>query len=188
MVHGIRDYFYKHGFTRAILGLSGGIDSAIVAALTAEALGKENVFGLLMPSEYSTDHSIKDARDLAENIGMPYETIPIKPIYESYLQQLHPLFGNLPFNVAEENLQSRIRGMLVMAMSNKFGYIALNTSNKSEAAVGYGTLYGDLCGSLSVIGDVYKTDIYKLAQDINRKKIIIPENTINGAACARPKQ
>lgn len=190
LVHGIRDYFYKHGFTRAILGLSGGIDSAIVAALTAEALGKENVFGLLMPSEYSTDHSIKDARDLAENIGMPYETIPIKPIYESYLQQLHPLFGNLPFNVAEENLQSRIRGMLVMAMSNKLGYIALNTSNKSEAAVGYGTLYGDLCGSLSVIGDVYKTDIYKLAQDINRKKIIIPENTITKAPSAelRPGQ
>lgn len=190
LVHGIRDYFYKHGFTKAILGLSGGIDSAIVAALAAEALGKENVFGLLMPSEFSTDHSLKDARDLAENIGMPYEIVPIKPIYESYLQQLHPLFGDLPFNVAEENIQSRIRGMLVMAMSNKFGYIALNTSNKSEAAVGYGTLYGDLCGSLGVIGDVYKTDIYKLAQEINRKKTIIPENTITKAPSAelRPGQ
>ncbi len=190
LVHGIRDYFYKHGFTKAILGLSGGIDSAVVAALTAEALGKENVFGLLMPSEFSTDHSVKDARDLAENIGMPYETIPIKPIYESYIQQLHPLFKDLPFNVAEENIQSRTRGMLVMAMSNKFGYIALNTSNKSEAAVGYGTLYGDLCGSLSVIGDVYKTDVYKLAQDINQKKSIIPENTITKAPSAelRPGQ
>ncbi len=190
LVHGIRDYFHKHGFTKAILGLSGGIDSAVVAALAAEALGKENVFGLLMPSEFSTNHSVKDARDLAENIGMPYETISIKPIYESYLRQLHPLFGNLPFNVAEENLQSRTRGMLVMALSNKFGYIALNTSNKSEAAVGYGTLYGDLCGSLSVIGDVYKTDVYKLAQDINRKKIIIPENTITKAPSAelRPGQ
>lgn len=190
LVHGIRDYFNKHGFTKAILGLSGGIDSAVVAALAAEALGKENVFGLLMPSEFSSDHSVKDARDLAENIGMPYETIPIKPIYESYLQQLQPLFGDLPFNVAEENLQSRARGMLVMAMSNKFGYIVLNTSNKSEAAVGYGTLYGDLCGSLSVIGDVYKTDVYKLAQDINHKKIIIPENTITKAPSAelRPGQ
>lgn len=190
LVHGIRDYFYKHGFTKAILGLSGGIDSAVVAALAAEALGKENVFGLLMPSEFSSDHSVKDAKELAENIGMPYETIPIKPIYESYLQQLHPLFGDLPFNVAEENLQSRTRGMLVMAMSNKFGYISLNTSNKSEAAVGYGTLYGDLCGSLSVIGDVYKTDVYKLAQDINRKQIIIPENTLTKAPSAelRPGQ
>lgn len=190
LVYGIKDYFYKHGFTKAVLGLSGGIDSAVVAALAAEALGKENVFGLLMPSEFSTSHSLKDARELAENIGMPHETVEIKSIYDSYIRQLQPLFHDLPFNVAEENIQSRIRGMLVMALSNKFGYIALNTSNKSEAAVGYGTLYGDLCGSLSVIGDVYKTDIYKLARNINRQETIIPENTISKAPSAelRPGQ
>lgn len=190
LVHGIRDYFHKNGFSKGVLGLSGGIDSAVVAALAAEALGKGNVLGLLMPSEFSTNHSLKDAKELAENIGMPYETIAIKSIYESYLKQLHPLFGELPFNVAEENLQSRIRGMLVMAISNKFGHIVLNTSNKSEAAVGYGTLYGDLCGSLGVIGDVYKTDIYKLAREINCKKTIIPENTLTKAPSAelRPGQ
>lgn len=190
LVHGVRDYFSKQGFSKAVLGLSGGIDSAIVAAIAVEALGPQNVFGLLMPSEFSTGHSVKDATDLAENLGMPYETIAIKSIYDSYLQQLSPLFRDLPFNVAEENLQARIRGTLVMAMSNKFGYIALNTSNKSEAAVGYGTLYGDLCGSLSVIGDVYKTDIYKLARYINRERILIPENTLRKAPSAelRPGQ
>lgn len=176
--------------SKAILGLSGGIDSAVVAALTAEALGAENVMGLLMPSRFSTDHSIADAQALADNIGMPYKIIPIKEIYDQYLNALRPVFQNEPFNVAEENIQARIRGMLVMAMSNKFGYIALNTSNKSEAAVGYGTLYGDLCGSLGVIGDVYKTDIYKLARHINKEREIIPENTITKAPSAelRPGQ
>ncbi len=190
LVFGIRDYFQKHGFTKAILGLSGGIDSAVVAALAAEALGAEQVMGLLMPSRFSTDHSVKDAEDLAKNIGMPYATLPIKEIYDQYLNTLHPVFQDAPFNVAEENIQARIRGILVMAMSNKFGYTALNTSNKSEAAVGYGTLYGDLCGSLSVIGDVYKTDIYRLAQHINQEKEIIPENTITKAPSAelRPNQ
>jgi NAD+ synthase (glutamine-hydrolysing) len=190
LVFGIRDYFQKQGFTKAILGLSGGIDSAVVAALAAEALGAEQVMGLLMPSRFSTDHSVKDAEDLAKNIGMPYATLPIKEIYEQYLSTLHPLFQGTPFNVAEENIQARIRGILVMAMSNKFGYTALNTSNKSEAAVGYGTLYGDLCGSLSVIGDVYKTDIYRLARHINKEKEIIPENTIVKAPSAelRPDQ
>lgn len=190
LVFGIRDYFQKNGFTKAILGLSGGIDSAVVAALAAEALGASQVMGILMPSQYSTDHSVQDALDLAENIGMPHITIPIKGIYEQYLEALHPQFEGLPFNVAEENLQARTRGMLVMAMSNKFGYIALNTSNKSEASVGYGTLYGDLCGSLGSIGDVYKTDIYRLARYINKDKIIIPENTIRKAPSAelRPGQ
>ena len=190
LVFGIRDYFQKHGFTKAILGLSGGIDSAVVAALAAEALGAKQVMGLLMPSRFSTDHSVKDAEDLAKNIGMPYATLPIKEIYDQYLNTLHPVFQDTPFNVAEENIQARIRGILVMAMSNKFGYTALNTSNKSEAAVGYGTLYGDLCGSLSVIGDVYKTDIYRLARHINREKEIIPENTITKAPSAelRPNQ
>lgn len=184
LVFGIRDYFQKHRFTQAILGLSGGIDSAIVAALAAEALGKDHVKGLLMPSHFSTDHSVTDAQKLAENIGMPYEIIPVKEIYDQYLRSLQPLFQDHPFNVAEENIQARIRGMLVMAMSNKFEYIALNTSNKSEAAVGYGTLYGDLCGSLGVIGDVYKSDIFKLARYINREKEIIPEHTITKAPSA----
>lgn len=184
LVAGIRDYFMKNGFTKAILGLSGGIDSAVVAALAVEALGAENVMGLLMPSKYSTDHSVTDALALAENLGMPHTTIPIKDIYEQYLEALKPQFQDLPFNVAEENLQARTRGMLVMAMSNKFGYIALNTSNKSETAVGYGTLYGDLCGSLGTIGDVYKTDIFLLARHINKNRVIIPENTIIKAPSA----
>lgn len=187
---GIQEYFEKHGFTKAILGLSGGIDSAVVAALAAEALGPENVMGILMPSQYSTDHSVRDAEELAEHIGMPHATIAIKEVYERYLHALDPLFKGQPFNVAEENLQARIRGMLVMAMSNKFGYIALNTSNKSEAAVGYGTLYGDLCGSFSVIGDLYKTEVYQLARYINREREIIPEHTITKAPSAelRPDQ
>lgn len=190
LVFGIRDYFHKHHFSKAVLGLSGGIDSAVVAALAAEALGPENVRGLLMPSIFSTDHSVSDAQKLAENIGMPYDIVPIKAIYEQYLNVLQPIFQEAPFNVAEENIQARIRGMLVMALSNKFGYIPLNTSNKSEAAVGYGTLYGDLCGSLGVIGDVYKSDIFRLARNINREREIIPEHTITKAPSAelRPGQ
>lgn len=190
LVLGIRDYFQKNGFQSAVLGLSGGIDSAVVAALAVEALGAENVRGLLMPSCYSSDHSIQDALDLVKNTGMQHDLIPIKDIYDQYLEALKPQFKDLPFNVAEENLQARIRGMLVMAISNKFGNIALNTSNKSEAAVGYGTLYGDLCGSLGVIGDVYKSDIFKLARHINKERTIIPENTITKAPSAelRPGQ
>lgn len=190
LVFGIQDYFQKHGFQKAILGLSGGIDSAVVAALAVEALGANNVMGLLMPSCYSSEHSVQDALALAHNLGMPHETIAIKDIYQQYLNALQPLFQDQPFNVAEENLQARTRGMLVMAMSNKYGYIALNTSNKSEAAVGYGTLYGDLCGSLSVLGDIFKTEVYALAQHINREKILIPENTIQKAPSAelRPNQ
>ena len=187
---GIKDYFEKHNFKKAILGLSGGIDSAVVAALAAEALGADNVMGLLMPSRYSTDHSISDAEALAQNLQIPYATIAIKDIYDQYLNALQPLFKDQPFNVAEENLQARTRGMLVMAMSNKYGYIALNTSNKSEASVGYGTLYGDLCGSLGSLGDVYKTEVYELANYINREREIIPENTITKAPSAelRPDQ
>lgn len=190
LVAGIKDYFFKHGFQKAILGLSGGIDSAVVATLAAEALGKENVFGLLMPSGFSTSHSVKDAEDLAQNLGIAHDTIAIGDIYDTFLRQLQPLFKDTPFNVAEENLQARIRGNLIMALSNKFGYIALNTSNKSEAAVGYGTLYGDMCGSLAVIGDIYKTDIYKLAHYLNRERILIPGNTIEKAPSAelRPGQ
>lgn len=187
---GLGDYFTKHGFQKAILGLSGGIDSAVVASLAVEVLGAENVMGLLMPSRYSTDHSVTDAEDLARNLGMPHATVPIKDIYEQYLHALQPVFLDAPFNVAEENIQARARGMLVMAMSNKFGYIALNTSNKSEAAVGYGTLYGDLCGSIGLLGDLYKTEVYELARYINREREIIPENTIAKAPSAelRPDQ
>lgn len=190
LVHGVRDYFYKHGFNKAVLGLSGGIDSAVVGALATEALGPENVTGILMPSAFSSGHSVTDAELLARNLEISYQIIPIGKIYDNYLEALSPLFKDLPFNIAEENLQARIRGALVMAASNKFGSILLNTSNKSEAAVGYGTLYGDMCGSLAVIADVYKTDVYRLAADINREKIIIPQNTIQKAPSAelRPGQ
>jgi NAD+ synthase (glutamine-hydrolysing) len=190
LVLGIRDYFGKLGFKKAIIGLSGGIDSAVTAALTARALGSENVKVLLMPSQFSSDHSIKDAEDLANNMGLSYETIPIQGIFEAYMKQLNPFFEGLEFDVTEENIQARARGMLLMAFSNKFGYILLNTSNKSEMAVGYGTLYGDMCGGLSVIGDVYKTEVFELARYINKDGEVIPENTITKPPSAelRPNQ
>ena len=175
---GIRDYFYKSGFKQAILGLSGGIDSAVVCALAAEALGPKNVMAVLLPSRFSSDHSIKDAEDLVKNLGCLHETVNIKNITEAIEKTLSPQFKNLPFNIAEENIQSRTRAVLLMAMCNKFGYILLNTSNKSEAAVGYGTLYGDMCGGISVIGDVYKTQVFELARYINREGEIIPINSI----------
>ena len=178
VILGIRDYFYKSGFSKAILGLSGGIDSAVVCALAAEALGPENVMAVLLPSRFSTTHSLKDAEDLVNNLGCNSETIPIKKVTEAFESALEPQFQNLPFNIAEENIQSRSSAILLMAMCNKFGYILLNTSNKSEAAVGYGTLYGDMCGGISVIGDVYKTQVFELARYINRNKEIIPENSI----------
>jgi NAD+ synthase (glutamine-hydrolysing) len=175
---GIRDYFHKSGFKNAILGLSGGIDSAVVCALAAEALGPQNVMAVLLPSRFSSDHSIKDAEDLVKNLGCKHEVIPIRHITEAFESTLHPQFNNLPFNIAEENIQSRSRAVILMAMCNKFGYILLNTSNKSEAAVGYGTLYGDMCGGISVIGDVYKTQVFELARYLNREREIIPVNTI----------
>ncbi|HEY9002326.1 MAG TPA: NAD+ synthase [Mucilaginibacter sp.] len=178
LVLGIRDYFYKSGFKSAILGLSGGIDSAVVCALAAEALGPQNVMAVLLPSRFSSDHSIKDAEDLVKNLGCKHEIIPIRHITEAFENTLHPQFNNLPFNIAEENIQSRSRAVILMAMCNKFGYILLNTSNKSEAAVGYGTLYGDMCGGISVIGDVYKTQVFELARYLNREREIIPINTI----------
>jgi len=178
IVLGIRDYFYKSGFKNAILGLSGGIDSAVVCALAAEALGPQNVMSVLLPSRFSSDHSIKDAEDLVKNLGCMHEIVPIRHITEAFESTLHPQFQNLPFNIAEENIQSRSRAVVLMAMCNKFGYILLNTSNKSEAAVGYGTLYGDMCGGISVIGDVYKTQVFDLARYINRNREIIPINTI----------
>jgi NAD+ synthase (glutamine-hydrolysing) len=178
LVTGIKDYFGKIGFKTAVIGLSGGLDSAVTTVLAVEALGKENVRVLLMPSQFSSEHSIKDARDLAENLGIRYDLVPIQDIFETYLHQLKPLFEGKAFNVTEENIQARIRGNLLMAISNKFGNILLNTSNKSEMAVGYGTLYGDLAGGISVIADVYKTEVYELAHYINRNNEIIPKNTI----------
>jgi NAD+ synthase (glutamine-hydrolysing) len=178
LVLGIRDYFHKSGFTRATLGLSGGIDSAVVCALAAEALGAENVTAILLPSKFSTDHSLKDAEDLIKNLGCKQETIAIKQVTDAFETALEPQFKNLPFNIAEENIQARSRAVILMAMCNKFGYILLNTSNKSEVAVGYGTLYGDMCGGISVLGDVYKTQVYQLARHINKDREIIPENSI----------
>jgi NAD+ synthase (glutamine-hydrolysing) len=178
LILGIRDYFSKMGFKKAILGSSGGIDSAVTLALACEALGKENVRAILMPSQFSTDHSVNDAVALSKNLGNPYDIIPIKPVFDAFLESLAPVFGDLPFSVAEENIQSRTRGNLVMAISNKFGYILLNTSNKSELATGYGTLYGDMAGGLSVLGDVYKMQVFALARFINREKEIIPENIL----------
>ncbi len=178
LVLGVKDYFAKMGFKRAILGLSGGIDSAVTVVIAVLALGAENVRVLLLPSKYSSEHSIKDAVDLAENLGIQYDTVPIESIVSGFEDSLQPIFKDLEPDVAEENIQARIRGTLLMALSNKFGHILLNTSNKSEAAVGYGTLYGDMNGGVSVLGDVYKTDVFKLARFMNRNGEVIPENSI----------
>lgn len=175
---GLRDYFVKNGFTKACLGLSGGVDSAVVAALCAETLGAENVRVLLMPSRFSSDHSVSDANELARNLGIQYDVVPISGMYEEALDTMATIFEGTEFSVAEENIQSRIRGLLLMSLSNKFGYILLNTTNKSESAVGYGTLYGDLNGSLSILGDLYKSEVFDLARYINRHHEIIPYNTI----------
>lgn len=190
LILGIQDYFAKSGFSKAVLGLSGGIDSAIVCALACRALGPENVMAVLMPSKYSSDHSIKDALDLVDNFGCMHEIIPIKETADAFESVLKPAFKDLPQNLAEENIQARCRGIIVMAMSNKFGYILLNTSNKSECAVGYGTLYGDMCGAIGVIGDVYKTQAYELAKFINKDAELIPLNSIVKAPSAelRPDQ
>ncbi|NJK84594.1 MAG: NAD+ synthase, partial [Bacteroidales bacterium] len=190
LILGITDYFRKMGFRSAVLGLSGGIDSAVTLYLAVKALGNENVRVLLLPSKYSSDHSVTDAVKLAENLKIRYDTITIKDIVNEFDMALYPVFGNLPPDIAEENIQARVRGNLLMAISNKFGNILLNTSNKSEAAVGYGTLYGDMSGGLSVLGDVYKTDVYKLAAYINRGEEIIPENIIQKPPSAelRPDQ
>lgn len=190
LVTGIKDYFGKLSFKKAILGLSGGVDSALVLTLAAQALGSANVRAILMPSQFSTGHSVDDAIQLANNLGCPYDIVPIETMYHSYLNILEPLFEGKPFDVTEENLQARIRANILMGLSNKFGYIVLNTSNKSEAAVGYGTLYGDMCGGLSVIGDLYKTEVYELCHYLNKDGEIIPENIITKAPSAelRPNQ
>ena len=190
LVLGIKDYFLKMGFTKAIVASSGGIDSALVLALSSEALGSENVRALLMPSPFSSDHSVNDAVQLSKSLKSHYDILPINSIFESYLGTLQPVFDDLPFNVAEENIQSRIRGALVMALSNKFGSILLNTSNKSELATGYGTLYGDMAGGLGVLGDCYKMQVYALARYVNRKSEVIPQNIIDKEPSAelRPGQ
>lgn len=178
LVLGLHDYFRKQGFTKACLGLSGGIDSAVVACLAVEALGKENVLGVLMPSRFSSEGSIEDAKQLAENLEIKYEQISIENPFQAYLELLDPLFKGKPLDCTEENLQARIRGMILMALSNKLGYIVLSTGNKSELAMGYATLYGDMCGGLGVISDVTKRQVYELAHWINRNGVIIPTSTL----------
>ena len=187
LVTGIKNYFEKLGFRRAILGLSGGIDSALVAVLAARALGPENVRMVLLPSHYSSDHSVNDARKLAQNLGCQYDIVPIEGMYRAFETALKPHFWGTEFSIAEENIQARVRGTTLMAFSNKFGNILLNTSNKSEMAVGYGTLYGDMAGGLSVIGDVYKTECYELAQYMNKDGEVIPENIITKPPSAELK-
>ncbi|MCC7298007.1 MAG: NAD+ synthase, partial [Bacteroidia bacterium] len=190
LVFGIKQYFQKMGFKQATLGSSGGIDSAVVQALASEALGPENVLPVLMPSEFSSDGSVTDAELLSNNLGNAYKTLPIKDIYDAFNHTLKDTFSGKSFDVTEENMQARARGMLLMALSNKFGHILLNTSNKSEVAVGYSTLYGDMCGGLSPLGDVYKMKVYALARYINRNGEIIPETIIHKAPSAelRPGQ
>ncbi len=190
LVEGVRNYFNKLGFKKAILGLSGGIDSAVTLVIAVKALGAENVRSILLPSQFSSDHSIEDSIELCKKLGSEYDIVPISASNQAMTDTMAPYFKDLPFNIAEENIQARLRAVILMAFSNKFGYILLNTSNKSEAAVGYGTLYGDMCGGLSVIGDVYKTEVYDLARYMNKDREVLPVNIIEKAPSAelRPDQ
>jgi NAD+ synthase (glutamine-hydrolysing) len=187
LVLGVKDYARKCGFRQALLGLSGGIDSALVAAIASEALGAENVLGVLMPSPYSSEHSISDAVDLVNNLGIRSHKLKIKAAMEAYDRLLEPMFAGTEFGIAEENIQSRIRGNLLMAIANKFGYLLLSTGNKSEMAVGYCTLYGDMNGGLAVIADVPKTRVFKLCRWLNRQQEIIPNNIITKPPSAELK-
>jgi NAD+ synthase (glutamine-hydrolysing) len=190
LVLGIKDYFSKMGFKKAILGSSGGIDSAVTLAIAVDALGKENVTAVLMPSTFSSTHSVDDAIQLSKNLENPYHVLPIQNINDAFLNELNPLFAGTEFGIAEENIQSRSRGNLLMAIANKFEFILLNTSNKSELSTGYGTLYGDMAGGIGVLGDCYKMQVYALAHYINRNQEIIPNNIITKAPSAelRPNQ
>jgi NAD+ synthase (glutamine-hydrolysing) len=190
LVLGTKDYFQKQSFTKAVLGLSGGVDSALTACIAVDALGKENVYGVGMPSRFNSSSSLKDAQELAKNLGIKFDVIPIDDLYDAYLKALKPVFKDRPFDSTEENLQARIRGMLMMALSNKFGYLLLSTGNKSELAMGFCTLYGDMAGGLAVISDVNKTQVYQLCNWINKKKKIIPQSTIDKPPSAelRPDQ
>ncbi|MBD1898690.1 NAD+ synthase [Trichocoleus sp. DQ-A3] len=187
LVLGVRDYARKCGFSKVTLGLSGGVDSALVAAIASAALGAENVFGVLMPSPYSSDHSVEDALKLAQKLGIPTQTLAIGQLMQGYDQTLEPLFAGTAFGLAEENIQSRIRGNLLMAIANKFGYLLLSTGNKSEMAVGYCTLYGDMNGGLAVIADVPKTRVYSLCNWLNRNGEIIPTNILTKPPSAELK-
>jgi NAD+ synthase (glutamine-hydrolysing) len=190
LVLGTRDYVRKCGFRRAVIGLSGGIDSALTAAIAVDALGAENVTGIAMPSQYSSQHSIQDAKELAANLGIRFEVVAIGEIFDLYRKALAPIFAGRPEDVTEENIQSRIRGNMLMAFSNKFGELVLTTGNKSELGVGYCTLYGDMVGGLGVISDVPKTLVYRLSHYVNRLKPIIPQSTLEKPPSAelRPGQ
>jgi NAD+ synthetase len=190
LISGIRSFFASAGKSRAVLGLSGGIDSALVLCLAADALGKENVHGLMMPSPFSTVHSVTDAVKLAEQVGISYHILPIDSIYNKFIKELAPAFGGLPIDTTEENIQARIRGTLLMAYANKKDCLLLNTTNKSELAMGYGTLYGDLAGALMVLADLYKTEAYALSHYINAQEHRIPEAILSKAPSAelRPDQ
>jgi NAD+ synthase (glutamine-hydrolysing) len=187
LILGLQDFFRKLDFDRAIVGLSGGIDSAVVLAIAERALGKDKVQAMLLPSGYSSESSVADAETLAKNLGVQYNTVEINDIVDSFDNALSELFKGTKTDTTEENIQARIRGTLLMAVSNKFGNILLNTSNKSESAVGYATLYGDMNGAISVLGDVYKTDVYKLAEFINKEQELIPKNIIEKAPSAELK-
>lgn len=190
LVLGVRDYFYKSGFDRACIGLSGGIDSALTAYIASEALGSDQILGISMPSRYSSEGSLTDSQQLAENLGIHYKEVSIETPFQSFLTLLTPQWKDLPMDVTEENMQARIRGLILMAFSNKWGYVVLSTGNKSEMAMGYTTLYGDMCGGLSVLGDVTKGQVYELARWINQKQELIPQSTIEKAPSAelRPNQ
>jgi NAD+ synthetase len=190
LVLGLRDYMHKCGFKSALIGLSGGIDSALTAVIAVEALGRENVRGVALPSQFSSQGSLDDARKLAENLRIQYDVIPIQPMFIAAKEQLKTVFAGRPEDTTEENIQARLRGVILMAMSNKFGSLLLTTGNKSELAVGYCTLYGDMCGGLAVISDVPKTMVYRLARWINREREVIPDASITKAPSAelRPNQ
>ncbi len=187
---GLKDFFAKNGFKTACIGLSGGIDSAVVAAIAVDALGVENVRALMLPSQFSSDHSVEDAVLMAERLGMQYNVVPITEAYKTITDSMKPVIGGLPFDVTEENIQSRIRCVMLMALSNKYGCVLLNTTNKSEEAVGYGTLYGDCVGVISVLGDLYKREVFELARYLNRDTEVIPENILvkEPSAELRPEQ
>ena len=190
LVLGTRDYIAKCGFKRAIVGLSGGIDSALTAAIAVDSIGADNVIGVGMPSEYSSEGSITDARELAHNLGIRFEILPISDIFEAFKKTLGKVFAGKKEDVTEENIQSRVRGSLLMAMSNKFGALVLSTGNKSELGVGYCTLYGDMAGGLAVIADVPKTLVYRLSRYVNSRKPVIPQSSLEKAPSAelRPDQ
>ncbi len=188
LVLGVRDYMRKCGFTTALLGLSGGIDSAVTCSIAVEAVGADNVITVTMPGPYSSPGSVEDSKKLAKNLGISFEVIPISPAFEAYLKSLRPHFQGREVDVTEENIQARIRGNILMALSNKFGHLVLSTGNKSELAVGYCTLYGDMSGGLGVIADVPKTMVYELARYINRKAPVIPQEIINKAPSAELKE